>query len=163
MILLNLSKVYLFNRANILPGYRPDDFSTFDWTEWKFWEELDKLNIYGVGPDKTMIVGKSADNHISYVSNLIQAAHDHNIGVHPYTFKNDNLLFDYKFSAENEYEQLINLDVDEFFSDFPETLVRYLENKKCKEHQSEDDNSEDSARTLSLTLSLLSVILFYVQ
>ena len=62
------------------PGFHPGNFSTFDWTTWKFWDELDMLNIYGVGPDKTLIVGKSADNHVSYVSNLIEAAHLHNIG-----------------------------------------------------------------------------------
>ncbi|CBY07647.1 unnamed protein product [Oikopleura dioica] len=121
--------IYLFKSSTIQAGFHPGNFSSFDWTTWKFWDELDKLNIYGVGPDKTLIVGKSVDNHVSYVSNLIQAAHRHNIGVHPYTFKNDNLLFDYKFSSENEYEKFIKLEVDGFFSDFPETLVRHLVNR----------------------------------
>jgi len=62
------------------PEFQPGDFSSFDWTTWKFWDELVKLKIYGIRPEKTLIVGESSDNRISYVSNLIQAAHLRNIG-----------------------------------------------------------------------------------
>jgi len=52
-----------------------------------------------------------------------------NFRVHPFPFQNDNLLFDYKFSSENEYEKFIELGADGFLSDFPETLGRHLVNR----------------------------------
>jgi alkaline phosphatase len=98
----------------------------------------------GIGPWKRMIVsvkgtdadsdGKAddvngdgavndADKTLLAPSTLVQDAHAAGLQVHPYTFRDEDryLAADYKGKPELEYQQFIQLGVDAYFTDFPNT------------------------------------------
>ncbi|XGV98467.1 MAG: glycerophosphodiester phosphodiesterase family protein [Leptolyngbya sp. BL-A-14] len=98
----------------------------------------------GIGPDKRMIVPAStvdrnndgkpddlngdgqisdADRVLGAPTTLIQDAHSAGLLVHLYTLRNDSffLASDYQNDPTKEFRQFINLGVDGFFTDFPDT------------------------------------------
>lgn len=98
----------------------------------------------GIGPWKRMIVsvkgtdadgdGKAddvngdgavndADKTLLAPTTLVQDAHAVGLQVHPYTFRDEDryLAADYKGKPELEYQQFIQLGVDAYFTDFPNT------------------------------------------
>lgn len=103
----------------------------------------------GIGPWKRMIVSvkgtdangdgqaddvngdgvvNDADKTTLPPTSLVKDAHDAHLLVHPYTFRNEGqyLAADYKGNPQAEFQQFINLGVDGYFTDFPDTgnLVR---------------------------------------
>ncbi len=98
----------------------------------------------GIGPDKRLIVPAStvdrnndgkpddlngdglisdADRVLGTPTSLIQNAHTAGLLVHLYTLRNDSffLASDYQNSPIKEFQQFIDLGVDGFFTDFPDT------------------------------------------
>jgi glycerophosphoryl diester phosphodiesterase len=98
----------------------------------------------GIGPDKRQIVpattvdknndGKAddlngdgqisdADRVLGTPTSLIQDAHKAGLQVHLYTLRSDSffLASDYQNDPTKEYKQFIDLGVDGFFTDFPDT------------------------------------------
>ncbi len=64
-----------------------------------------------------------ADKVLGEPTSLVDDAHTAGLLVYPYTFRSDEefLASDYEGNPELEYEQFIQLGVDGYFSDFPET------------------------------------------
>ena len=59
---------------------------------------------------------------------MVDAAHHHNVGVHPYTFRNEDehLLWDYEMDPYREYELFYNITIDGYFTDFPGSLHKFM-------------------------------------
>jgi glycerophosphoryl diester phosphodiesterase len=69
-----------------------------------------------------------ADRVLGEPTSLIDDAHEAGLLVHPYTFRDDSVFLasDYNGNPQLEYEQIIRLGADGYFTDFPATgdLVR---------------------------------------
>jgi glycerophosphoryl diester phosphodiesterase len=103
----------------------------------------------GIGPSKRLIIPATtvdndgngqpddlngdgvineSDRVLGTPTTLVKDAHNAGLLVHPYTFRNEDvfLAFDYNGDPKKEYEQFIELGVDGYFTDFPDTgdLVR---------------------------------------
>ncbi len=113
--------------------------------------ELAKIAEYasGIGPSKRLIIPANtvdnngdgqaddlngdgiineADRVLGTPTTLVQDAHNAELLVHPYTFRNEDVFLasDYDGDPKKEYEQFIELGIDGYFTDFPSTgdLVR---------------------------------------
>ncbi|MBD2629268.1 esterase-like activity of phytase family protein [Anabaena variabilis FACHB-164] len=113
--------------------------------------ELAKIAEYasGIGPSKRLIIPANtvdnngdgqpddlnadgtineADRVLATPTTLVQDAHNAELLVHPYTFRNEDVFLasDYDGDPKKEYEQFIELGIDGYFTDFPSTgdLVR---------------------------------------
>jgi glycerophosphoryl diester phosphodiesterase len=109
-------------------------------------EGLAEIATYadGIGPWKRMIISvqsadadgdgqaddvngdgvvDDADKTLTPPTTLVEDAHDAGLLVHPYTFRNETryLGADYQGDPEQEYRQYLQLGVDGYFTDFPET------------------------------------------
>jgi glycerophosphoryl diester phosphodiesterase len=87
----------------------------------------------GIGPDKAMIVPRTADNHLGTPTTLVTDAHRAGLVVHPYTFRNENQFLPVDFQRGSdpnaygnvfaEYALFFRLGVDGIFSDNSDTAV----------------------------------------
>jgi glycerophosphoryl diester phosphodiesterase len=87
----------------------------------------------GVGPSKDYIVPRAADGSSLEPTTFVDDAHDADLVVHPYTFRNENQFLPLELrspldpaaygNAIAEYEQFFELGVDGLFSDNPDTAV----------------------------------------
>ena len=87
----------------------------------------------GVGPSKDYIVPRDAAGSSLPPTSFVEEAHDADLLVHPYTFRNENqfLPLELRFGADPnaygnaiaEYEQFFGLGVDGLFSDNADTAV----------------------------------------
>lgn len=77
----------------------------------------------GIGVAKNLIMPVDKHNNLLSPISLIQDAHQAGLLVHAYTFRNENIFLanDYQNKPELEYQQLIELGIDGFFTDFPAT------------------------------------------
>ena len=81
---------------------------------------LDEVATFanGIGPSKTLIEAKPE---------IVKWAHDRDLKVHPYTFREDNYPERKYDSYAAELEQFFKqYDVDGLFTDFPDIAVHYL-------------------------------------
>ena len=89
-------------------------------------EGLDEVSEYadGIGPWKPYIVS-SAGGSLLPPTDLVDRAHECDLLVHPYTFRNEQsrLAPDYAGNPINEYLKFYELGVDGLFSDFADTAV----------------------------------------
>jgi glycerophosphoryl diester phosphodiesterase len=85
---------------------------------------LEEISSYavGIGPWKRMIISLQGET-LAAPTTLVQDAHDAGLLVHPYTFRNEErfLAAEYKGNPALEYIQFINLGIDGYFTDFPDT------------------------------------------
>lgn len=70
--------------------------------------------VTGIGPSKKLLVRKGLS------TGLLEKAHKAGLEVHPYTFRNDQVMPGFA-SPEEELSFFINLGVDAFFTDFTDT------------------------------------------
>jgi len=87
----------------------------------------------GIGPDKNRIVPRDAAGFLLQPTALIAHAHQADLLVHPYTFRNENAFLpaDFRSSANPveygdafaEYALFYSLEVDGLFTDNPDTAV----------------------------------------
>lgn len=70
--------------------------------------------VTGIGPTKNLLVKKG------FSTGLLEKAHKAGLEVHPYTFRNDQVMKGFA-SPEEELSFFINLGVDAFFTDFTDT------------------------------------------
>ena len=101
-------------------------------------DDLDDLGAfaYGIGVNKELLVDVDpATNYITDITDLTDRAHARGLKVHTYTMRNENeyLAFDYGQDPHEEYRLFMSLNVDGMFTDFPSTLVRFLEWNTCKD------------------------------
>ncbi len=138
---------------------------------------LKEIKTYadGIGPWKPMIVptrtfdanndGKPDDLNNDGVINdgdrvtlpattLIADAHTAGLQVHAYTFRNEarNLAYDYLGNPELEFQKFINLGLDAYFTDFPETGAKVRDQLSASVVRS-PDNPDVLATTKFTTLT----------
>jgi glycerophosphoryl diester phosphodiesterase len=83
----------------------------------------------GIGPSMNLIVERGSAAGKLRITGLVELAHNHNLVVHPYTFRRDLLP-----SYVDNYDDLLDvflddIGVDGVFTDFPDLTVEYLESK----------------------------------
>jgi glycerophosphoryl diester phosphodiesterase len=85
--------------------------------------ELKKISEYakGIGVNKNLIVPRDCNGKLKSPTSLVDNAHDCNLQIHAWTFRNeDNFLpLDFQGNPQGEYELFFNLGVDGVFSDNP--------------------------------------------
>ena len=94
-------------------------------------EGLREIATYadGIGPDKRLIVPAGPEGRLLPPTALVEDAHRAGLLVHPWAFRSDPpfLAPEYEGDPGREYEQFLDLGVDGFFSDFPDTCRRWLD------------------------------------
>ena len=95
-------------------------------------EETNKLEYFatyadGLGPWYKQILDKKVNGKWQF-TNLVAEAHKLGLKVHPYTFRADDLN-DFLSFEEMMQTLLIDANVDGAFTDFPDLVVHFLENK----------------------------------
>ena len=85
----------------------------------------------GIGVSKRLVLPVSPDNRLLEPTSLVEDAHAAALLVHIYTLRNEAvfLAHDYNGNPEAEVRQFIQLGVDGYFTDFPETGRRVQANE----------------------------------
>jgi glycerophosphoryl diester phosphodiesterase len=93
-------------------------------------QRLNQISTYaaGIGVAKNLIIPVDNNNNLLSPTSLIEDAHFSELLVHTYTLRNENIFLanDYQGNPELEYQRLIELGVDGFFTDFPATGVKAI-------------------------------------
>jgi len=92
------------------------------------------MGIDGVGVSTTAVSNyynsqNGYKNWISETTDIIQRSHAHGFAVHVWTMRNEDrfLAWDWQQDINLAFDHFLSLEVDGFFTDFPLTLVRYLD------------------------------------
>lgn len=131
------SLIYISNQTDLPKIFLIDDISVpCQDTNQSFAEitsdaylDFIKEYVVGIGPWKDTLVPVS-NNYLQTPNDLVARAHAHDLQVHPYTFRNENLFLHYNYSQDPylEYDYWINkVGVDGLFTDFTGSLHRYQE------------------------------------
>jgi len=132
--LTQLPLIFLMNGQRLVdydylptPDFKDDNY---DWKTWPFWENITEI-CYGIGPDKKLITVDKARKNL-FISNLVDASHENNIKVHPWTFRNEDeyLNFDYDLDPYREFQYFYDIGIDGYFTDFSGSLVTFLSQKE---------------------------------
>jgi glycerophosphoryl diester phosphodiesterase len=77
----------------------------------------------GIGPNKRLVVPADAAGNLLAPTTLVQDAHKAGLLVHIYTLRNEGVFLapNYNGDPRAEYNQFIELGVDGYFTDFPDT------------------------------------------
>ncbi|CAL5374490.1 unnamed protein product [Camellia sinensis] len=131
------SLTYVSNQTDLPKIFLIDDVTvpTQD-TNQSYWEitsdaYLDYIKEYvvGIGPWKDTVV-PVVNNYLQTPTDLVTRAHAHDLQVHPYTYRNENMFLHYNFSQDPyiEYEYWTNkIGVDGLFTDFTGSLHMFQE------------------------------------
>ncbi|GLJ48601.1 hypothetical protein SUGI_1025420 [Cryptomeria japonica] len=106
-------------------------------TNQTYWEitsdsylEYIKEYVIGIGPWKDTIVPTDKLNYLTTPTDLVAKAHAHDLQVHPYTFRNENVYLHFNFHQDPyaEYAYWLKvIGVDGLFTDFTGSLHSYQE------------------------------------
>ncbi|WP_088889379.1 alkaline phosphatase [Leptolyngbya ohadii] len=134
---------------------------------------LEEIATYaaGIGPSKRLIIPaqtvdadgngqpddlngdgviSDADRRLGTPTNLISVAHSEGLQVHPFTIRDDRFFQSPDYSTpEAEYEQLIRLGADAFFTDFPATGDRVRDRIVADDVRSPDNPAVLAGEVLS--------------
>ncbi len=82
----------------------------------------------GIGPDKSLVVGRDSTDSDLQITELVSRAHAAGMQVHPYTYRSDpGQVPDYASDFEDLLEiHYFQADVDGLFTDFPDKAVNFL-------------------------------------
>ncbi|GLU12501.1 hypothetical protein SLE2022_291760 [Rubroshorea leprosula] len=131
------SLVYISNQTDLPKIFLIDDVTvpTQD-TNQSYWEITSdaylayiKDYVVGIGPWKDTVVPVK-NNYLQTPTDLVAKAHAHNLQVHPYTYRNENLFLHFNFHQDpyQEYEYWLNyIGVDGLFTDFTGSLHDFQE------------------------------------
>ncbi|KAK3226002.1 hypothetical protein Dsin_005864 [Dipteronia sinensis] len=159
------SLVYISNMTDSPKIFLIDDITipTQD-TNQSYWEItsdafLDYINDYviGIGPWKDTVV-PVINNYLQTPTDLVARAHAHDLQVHPYTYRNENLFLHFNFHQDEyeEYNYWINkIGVDGLFTDFTGSLHHFQELSSPLSLDESDENSKAS-KLLHKIASLVS-------
>ncbi|OLY44075.1 glycerophosphoryl diester phosphodiesterase [Bartonella apis] len=89
---------------------------------------MEKIAQYadGIGPDYHMLIADSSTNGHIIINGMVKEAHEHQLEVHPFTVRADQLP-PYAKDVNELYDALYRqADVDGLFTDFPDKAVSYL-------------------------------------
>jgi len=80
----------------------------------------------GIGPDYHMLIADSSTNGHIIINGMVKEAHEHQLEVHPFTVRADQLP-PYAKDVNELYDALYRqAGVDGLFTDFPDKAVSYL-------------------------------------
>ncbi|OAY47498.1 glycerophosphodiester phosphodiesterase GDPD6 isoform X1 [Manihot esculenta] len=156
------SLVYISNMTDSPKIFLIDDIDipTQD-TNQSYWEitsdaYLDYIKNYvvGIGPWKDTVV-PVVNNYLQTSTDLVARAHSHNLQVHPYTYRNEEMFLHYNFHQDpyEEYDYWINtVGVDGLFTDFTGSLHNFQE---WTSPLSKNDSGDDRASKLLNKIALL--------
>ncbi|KAL8134935.1 glycerophosphodiester phosphodiesterase GDPD6 [Apium graveolens] len=145
----DLPKIFLIDDVNV-PCQ--DTNQTFAEITSDSYLDFIKEYIVGIGPWKDTLVTVS-NNYVQTPNDLVARAHAHDLQVHPYTFRNENMFLHYNYSQDPylEYDYWINkVGVDGLFTDFTGSLHRY------QEWTSPAISDEDASTLLQKIASMIS-------
>ena len=89
---------------------------------------MEKIAQYadGIGPDYHMLIADSSTIGHIIINGMVKEAHEHQLEVHPFTVRADQLP-PYAKDVNELYDALYHqADVDGLFTDFPDKAVSYL-------------------------------------
>ena len=89
---------------------------------------MEKIAQYadGIGPDYHMLIADSSTIGHIIINGMVKEAHEHQLEVHPFTVRADQLP-PYAKDVNELYDALYRqADVDGLFTDFPDKAVSYL-------------------------------------
>lgn len=82
----------------------------------------------GIGPWKAFVIpittAKEKSTEILPATFFVELAHKHNLEVHPYTFRNEDLKWTINDDSASEYQLFFEAGVDGFFSDYTDVAVK---------------------------------------
>ncbi|XAR63810.1 Glycerophosphodiester phosphodiesterase [Bertholletia excelsa] len=157
------SLIYISNLTDLPKIFLIDDVTvpTQD-TNQSYWEitsdaylDFIKEYVVGIGPWKDTVV-PVVNNYLQTPTDLVARAHSHNLQVHPYTYRNENLFLHLNFNQDPyiEYAYWLNhIGVDGLFTDFTGSLHKF------QEWNSPHSDSDDDAS--ALLKKIASLILQY--
>ncbi|XP_010258037.1 PREDICTED: glycerophosphodiester phosphodiesterase GDPD6-like [Nelumbo nucifera] len=131
------SLIYISNLTDLPKIFLIDDVTvpTQD-TNQSYWEitsdsyfEFIKEYVVGIGPWKDTVV-PTENNYLLTPTDLVAKAHAHDLQVHPYTYRNENMFLHFNFHQDPyaEYDYWINtIGVDGLFTDFTGSLHNFQE------------------------------------
>ena len=108
------------------------DQRTYEFFTTKEGMEFTASYAEGIGPWKPFIISYKTDaNNIRVLepTNFIELAHNSNLQVHPYTFRNENTQWS-GGNPESEYHLFFNAGVDGLFTDYTDEAVKALQTWK---------------------------------
>ncbi|XVE54687.1 hypothetical protein DITRI_Ditri03aG0101900 [Diplodiscus trichospermus] len=159
------SLVYISNLTDSPKIFLIDDVSipTQD-TNQSFWEitsddylDFIKEYVVGIGPWKDTVV-PARDNYLQTPTDLVARAHAHDLQVHPYTYRNENIFLHFNFHQDpyQEYDFWLNkIGVDGLFTDFTGSLRNFQEwTAPLSQNDSSDKGS--ASKLLDKIASLIS-------
>jgi glycerophosphoryl diester phosphodiesterase len=84
--------------------------------------------LFGIGPDRALVVPRDAEGRSLAPSGLVERAHRHGLHVHPWTFRAEDPFLPLELRGdargmEHELEAFLRLGVDGVFCDFPGRAV----------------------------------------
>ena len=85
-------------------------------------------HIHGIGIAKSLLTTLDSDGHIVGETGAVEKAHSAGLAVHAFPFRNDgDLAWNFHHDPYAEFEYFIHdLHIDGLFTDFPNTLTRFL-------------------------------------
>lgn len=89
---------------------------------------MEKIAQYadGIGPDYHMLIADSSTKGHIIINGMVKEAHEHQLEVHPFTVRADQLP-PYAKDVNELYDALYRqADVDGLFTDFPDKAISYL-------------------------------------
>ena len=80
------------------------------------WDQVSQ-HVHGVGPPSSMVINPDSLTGETTYSTFIEQMHGLDLGVHPWTFQDDNLQ--YKSTAYEEAKLYVDSGIDGIFTEFP--------------------------------------------
>jgi glycerophosphoryl diester phosphodiesterase len=93
---------------------------------------LKKISEYAqaIGVNKNLIIPRDSTGKLQPPTELVNYAHQENLLVHAWTFRNENcfLPLDYQNNPKAEYKLFFELGIDGVFTDFTDNAYAVLRN-----------------------------------
>ncbi|KAJ4973195.1 hypothetical protein NE237_006369 [Protea cynaroides] len=122
----DMPKIFLIDDVNVTTQDTKQSYSEI--TSDKYLKFI-RNYVVGIGPWKDTIVPVE-NNYLMTATDLVARAHAHDLQVHPYTYRNENMYLHFNFHQDPyaEYDYWINkIGVDGLFTDFTGSFHKFLE------------------------------------
>jgi glycerophosphoryl diester phosphodiesterase len=142
----NLTLVQLLYPENLAPYFE----------RWNTLQGLTEISKFadGIGPEINQLVDWNENNKVVKGSEFYKNAKQLGLFMHPYTFRIDSLPPYVKNFVELLDLFVNKLQVDGFFTDFPDLAVRFIESKR-------KNNSNKNSNISLFNLVLLNILFLY--